>query len=60
MSVTDEPVEYTVMRDQSRPCLFHVAGPCSHPKCLEAHYETIKQERAERAAILRRMGGETT
>lgn len=40
-----------VMQDMDRPCLFHVAGPCFHPKCLEAHCNTI-QDRLDEAARL--------
>lgn len=32
-----------VRADQNRPCLFGVAGPCSHPRCLYAHFETLRQ-----------------
>lgn len=37
-----QPIKYKVMEDNNRPCLFGVAGPCFHPKCLEAHYETLR------------------
>lgn len=33
-----------VMEDQNRPCLYHVAGPCFHPACLEAHTRTILEK----------------
>lgn len=36
-------IERAVMADINRPCLYNVAGPCSHPKCLESHYQTLKQ-----------------
>lgn len=36
-------IERRVMRDINRPCLFGVAGPCFHPKCLDAHYETVRR-----------------
>lgn len=38
-------IERAVMADQNRPCLYGVAGPCQHPKCLEAHYNTLKAAR---------------
>ncbi len=37
-----QPLKYRVMGDENRPCLYGVAGPCFHPKCLEAHYETLR------------------
>jgi hypothetical protein len=40
--VTGKDIERAVMADSRRPCLFHVAGPCYHPLCLEAHYQTLK------------------
>lgn len=40
-------IERAVMADYNRPCLFHVAGPCFHPKCLEAHYETLMRRASE-------------
>jgi len=45
--VRDHPMdcralERAVMADRQRPCLYGVAGPCVHPKCLEAHYETLR------------------
>lgn len=36
-------IERAVMNDPRRPCLFHVAGPCFHPKCLVAHYATLSR-----------------
>lgn len=36
-------VERKVMEDKDRPCLFGVRSPCHHPKCLHAHYETIRE-----------------
>ena len=42
-------IERAVVADRSRPCLFRVAGPCYHPKCLEAHYETLYREALQRA-----------
>jgi len=42
-SFTQADIDRAVMADSNRPCLFGVAGPCFHPKCLNAHYETIKQ-----------------
>lgn len=46
-----EPLGYAVMRDLDRPCLFHAAGPCFHPKCLEAHYDTLLQQRRLQDAL---------
>lgn len=37
-----------VMEDHQRPCLFGVRGPCSHPKCLDAHYKTLWDAAAAR------------
>ena len=36
-----------VMADENRPCLFHVAGPCFHPKCLEAYSDQLMKEANE-------------
>lgn len=38
-----EALADAVMRDKDRPCLFGVAGPCFHSKCLDAHFETLRQ-----------------
>ncbi len=38
----NKAIERAVMSDINRPCLFGVAGPCSHPKCLNAHFETLR------------------
>lgn len=35
-------IERAVMQDNARPCLFNVAGPCFHSKCLDAHFKTIE------------------
>lgn len=40
--IDPKAIERAVMADQNRPCLYHVAPPCFHPKCLVAHYETLK------------------
>ena len=45
--VVREQVDYksigrSVMADAHRPCLYGVAGPCFHPNCLNAHYETLR------------------
>ena len=46
-------LERAVLADASRPCLYHVSGPCSHPNCLKAHFDTLRakaiaaQERKE-------------
>jgi hypothetical protein len=37
-------IERAVLADLFRPCQYNVAGPCMHPKCLEAHYQTLKVE----------------
>jgi hypothetical protein len=37
-------IERRVMADRNRPCLYGVAGPCQHPKCLEAHFQTLHAE----------------
>jgi hypothetical protein len=37
-------LERRVMADQNRPCLYGVNPPCVHPKCLESHYKTLKEE----------------
>ena len=41
--VYPKDIERAVMGDRNRPCLFGVRGPCFHPKCLEAHYNTLKE-----------------
>jgi hypothetical protein len=44
-------IDRLVMADRERPCLYKVAGPCFHPRCLEAHAETIGRKlREQRAA----------
>jgi len=40
-------IERAVMADRNRPCLYGVRGPCSHPKCLDAHYQTLKTLKGE-------------
>ena len=43
-SIDPRAISRAVMEDRRRPCLFGVAGPCSHPKCLDAHYATRKEQ----------------
>jgi len=38
---TTKEIDRLVMEDIDRPCLFGVAGPCFHPKCLYAHFDTV-------------------
>ncbi len=38
---TGKEIERAVMADTNRPCLYNVAGPCLHPNCLEAHFQTL-------------------
>lgn len=35
---TAKDIEREVLQDVNRKCLFNVAGPCFHPKCLEAEF----------------------
>lgn len=46
--IDPKTIERAVMADQQRPCLYHIAPPCFHPKCLEAHYETLRQRATKR------------
>ncbi len=39
--VDGKAIERAVMADTSRPCLYGVSGPCSHPNCLESHFKTL-------------------
>lgn len=39
--VDGKAIERAVMADQDRPCLYGVMGPCFHPNCLEAHFDTL-------------------
>ena len=46
--LTSQDIGRAVMNDMDRPCLFGVAGPCFHPKCLDSYYETLKNETIQR------------
>jgi len=37
-------VARAVMADHNRSCLYGVAGPCQHPKCLKAHFNTLQEK----------------
>ena len=44
-------IERAVLADADRPCLYGVAGPCSHPACLDAHYKTLFDAEKKRLSI---------
>ncbi len=48
---TEVDLERAVLADHDRPCLFHVAGPCFHPRCLEAHLVTLRRKEGPAEAI---------
>lgn len=39
--VNAKAIERAVLADKKRPCLYGVAGPCFHPRCLESHFITL-------------------
>jgi uncharacterized protein (DUF2225 family) len=41
---TTKEIDRLVMEDMDRPCLFGVMGPCFHPDCLYAHFDTILEK----------------
>lgn len=51
LRVAEVDLERAVMADDDRPCLFHVAGPCFHPRCLEAHLVTLRQKETRRSGL---------
>jgi hypothetical protein len=36
-------IERAVLADRERPCLYHMAGPCFHPNCLESHFHNVAE-----------------
>jgi hypothetical protein len=36
-------IERAVLAYEARPCLYGVAGPCFHPKCLLARYNAMQE-----------------
>lgn len=38
-----QTAERRVMEDQKRSCLYGVAGPCFHPKCLEEQFKRVME-----------------
>lgn len=48
--VDAKAVERRVMADTGRPCLYGVAAPCQHPRCLEAHFTTLHTEALARCS----------
>ena len=51
MLVDTKEVERRVMADQSRPCLYRVAGPCQHPACREDHFNTLRVKAQQKEAL---------
>lgn len=43
-------IQRMVLADNERPCVYGVAGPCQHPNCLEAHFQTLWAEQARSLA----------